>query len=73
MVNYIQSLLFDVLYYALPIVASYYIYKLIAPKFSHKPGHINIMLALVMVVVVSLMFVISTFIFATASFFALRG
>lgn len=73
MVNYIQSLLFDVLYYALPIVASYYIYKLIAPKFPQKPGHINIVLALVMVVVVSLMFVVSTFIFATASFFALRG
>lgn len=73
MVNYIQSLLFDVLYYALPILASYYVYKLISPKFPQKPGHINIVLALVMVLVVGLMFIISTFVFYTAAFFALRG
>ncbi|MEA4921382.1 MAG: hypothetical protein VB078_10750 [Clostridiaceae bacterium] len=71
-----KSFLFDVLYYAMPIIAIAAIYYKISPKFYKKEmgvSKINPFFLLLMIVISAVVFVLNALIWYTAIFFAIRG
>jgi|GEM_PF-1752873 hypothetical protein len=67
--------LYDLLYYALPIIAGVLICKRLAPKFGNdfRMMKINPIYLLVCVIVFALCFALNALIWVTAAFFVLRG
>jgi len=65
----------DILYYALPVLATLWTAWKISPKFGNdfSHGRVNVLFVLVVMFIGGVMFILNSLIWATATFFVIRG
>ena len=65
----------DIIYYALPILATLFAAAKIVPKFKNDWAHgkVNVFYILIVLFLGGVIFILNSFIWATAAFFAIRG